>query len=646
MLLVKIIFSQHQRIHQMRIKVFILFLSICTAQTQVQSLGKRGLENALLMERKGDLNEAQKIYELILDTKPKNRQVYNRLKNIYKRKGSYMAAAELINQWLNHSPHDLQQRVELGEIFYMSNNHDQAEYVWNEFIQEYGQNSSAYRMLIHTYSRIGLGEKMILLVYSGRKQFADPDFMAMDMGNYFHSRQHFEKALAEYLIFAQFNPRQHKIILDKILIMSDDKDSFPFIEQQLLTHIDTLPDMSHTFLSALYFKDGRYNESLKHQLSITGLKQERWKGLNTFAGNLRKEKQYDLAIETFHILLEEIRKNPNEINTKELGKVLLGLGQVYEDQILPHQISKSLILNGIDNVFFSSGFYEASRFSNASLEQAVILYNTILNELEATSFSPKAHYRLGEIQFNVLQDLDGARLAYNTALASRPDQKLAFKIHSSLIDLLITEGKMDEAQMYIDQLPKKIVVKNESQFVIKTLKTSLFKGEIDSSMNMINNYILDLLPNNKHFNDFMELQSTLHIHLTDGNKEDKEALQHYLNGEKLLAQNKLSEAVTVFSNMRLYQPSSPITTTGTIREIFSRLQLGQTTELKQTLQWLNESDAGDKGLVLSGEIAEFIEHDIEAAIGFYEQLLHDHPKSLLVEPVRQHVRTLKSNLES
>ncbi len=630
----------------MRIKLFILFLSICTAQVQVQSLGKRGLENALLMERKGDLQEAQKIYELILEKKPKNRQVHTRLKNIYKRLGNYMAAAELINQWLNHSPHDLQQRVELGEIFYISNNQKQAEYVWNEFIQEYGQNSSAFRMLIHTYSRMGLGGKMIQLVYTGRKQFADPDFMALDMGNYFQSRQSVEKAMAEYLIFAQHNPRQHKIILDKMLIMSDDKDSFPIIEQQLLNHIDTLPDMSHTFLSALYFKDGKYDKSLDHQLSMTWGKQDRWKGLNTFAGNLRKEKQYDLAIETYQILLNEIRKNPKEFNTKELGKVLLGLGQVYEDQILPHQISKSLILNGINNVFFSSGFYEANRFSNAFLEQAVILYNTILNELEATSFSPKAHYRLGEIQFNVLQDLDGARLAYNTALASKPDQKLAFKIHSSLIDLLLTEGKMDEAQMYIDQLPKKIVEKNESQFMVKTLKTSLFNGEIDNSIHMIDTYIMGLLPNNNHFNDFMELQSTLHTHITDGNEEDKEALHHYLNGEKLLAQNKLSEAVTVFANMRLNQPSSPITATGAIREIFSRLQLGQTTELKQTLQWLNESDDGDKGLVLSGEIAEFIERDIETAIGFYEQLLQDHPKSLLVEPVRQHIRELKSNLES
>lgn len=630
----------------MRIKTFILFISICSAQVQIQSLGKRGLENALLMERKGDLQEAQKIYELILETKPKNRQVYTRLKNIYKRLGNYMAAAELINHWLLHSPHDLQQHVELGEIFYISNNHEQAEYVWNEFIQDYEQNSSAYRMLIHTYSRMGLGEKMIQLVYIGRKQFADPDFMALDMGNYFQSRQSVEKAMTEYLIFAQHNPRQHKIILDKTLIMSDDKDSFPIIEEQLLSHIDTSPDVSHMFLSALYFKDGKYDKSLEHQLSITWSKQERWKVLNIFAGNLRKEKQYNLAIETYQILLNEIRKNPKEINTKELGKVLLGLGQVYEDQILPHQISKSLILNGINNVFFSSGFYEANRFSNESLEQAVILYNTILNELEATSFSPKAHYRLGEIQFNVLQNLDGARLAYTTALASKPDQKLAFKIHLSLIDLLITEGKMDESQMYIDQLPKKIFEKYESQLVIKTLKTSLFNGEIDSSMNMIDNYIMGLLPNNKYFNDFMELQSILHTHITDGNEEDKEALQHYLKGEKLLAQNKLSEAITVFANMRLNQPSSPITTTGAIREIFSRLQLGQTTELKQTLQWLNESDDGDKGLVLSGEIAEFIEHDIEAAIGFYEQLLQDHPKSLLIEPVRQHIRELNSNLES
>ena len=69
---------------QIKALTFIFLISFCCAQVQVQSLGKSGLENALLIERKGDLREAQKIYELILETKPKNRQAFNRLKNIYK----------------------------------------------------------------------------------------------------------------------------------------------------------------------------------------------------------------------------------------------------------------------------------------------------------------------------------------------------------------------------------------------------------------------------------------------------------------------------------------------------------------------------------------------------------------------------------
>ena len=225
---------------QIKALTFIFLISFCYAQVQVQSLGKSGLENALLMERKGDLQEAQKIYELILETKPKNRQAFNRLKNIYKRLGNYMATAELISNWLIHFPHDIQQRVELGEIFYISDNHEQAERVWDEFILQYGQNTSAYRMLVHTYSRLGLGEKMIQLAHDGRQIFADPDFMALEMGHFYHSRQNVKKALTEYLVFAQYNPRQHKTILDKLLIISDDKEALPIIEHYLIKQINLI----------------------------------------------------------------------------------------------------------------------------------------------------------------------------------------------------------------------------------------------------------------------------------------------------------------------------------------------------------------------------------------------------------------------
>ena len=151
------------------------------------------------------------------------------------------------------------------------------------------------------------------------------------------------------------------------IFISDDKETIPIIENHLFKKIDTSPNINHSFLSALYFKVGRYDESLQHQLAIAGDQQIRWKGLNTFAANLRQEKQFKLAIQTYQTLLQEIRSNQKEIEVKELGKVLLGLGQVYEDQILPHQISNSLILNEINNVFFSSGFYQPSSISTASL---------------------------------------------------------------------------------------------------------------------------------------------------------------------------------------------------------------------------------------------------------------------------------------
>lgn len=75
-----------------------------------------------------------------------------------------------------------------------------------------------------------------------------------------------------------------------------------------------------------------------------------------------KKKQFKLAIQTYQTLLQEIRSNKKEIEIKELGKVLLGLGQVYEDQILPHQISNSFILNEINNVFFPAVFINQAAF--------------------------------------------------------------------------------------------------------------------------------------------------------------------------------------------------------------------------------------------------------------------------------------------
>ncbi|GIS70623.1 MAG: hypothetical protein CM1200mP10_02000 [Candidatus Neomarinimicrobiota bacterium] len=65
-----------------------------------------------------------------------------------------------------------------------------------------------------------------------------------------------------------------------------------------------------------------------------------------------------------------------------------------------------------------------------------------MQELPASSFSPKAHFRLGEIQFKITRDFDGARASYLSALASRPDNNLRENILLRIGDTFIAEGNL------------------------------------------------------------------------------------------------------------------------------------------------------------------------------------------------------------
>ncbi len=637
-----------KEIQLLQIKYFtIVLLSVTSfAQVIVPPMGRGALQNALLMERKGDLEEAQKIYESILTAKSTNRQAYTQLKNIYKRLGDYMSAAELINNWLQHSPHDIQQHVELGEIFFISGNKNEANEVWNNFIVQYGQNASAYRMIIHTYSRMGLAEKMQEMARVGREQFNDPAFMALDLGNYYQSRQHIANAVSEFLIYAIHNPKQLKLINDKILIMSDDIENVEIIESRLIIQMDRSPLIVHSLLSSLYFKIGHYQQSLDHQFLIADGQRARLDRLNHFANSLRKERQFHLSVITYQTILSDIDSLQDKIDSKELGNVLLGLGRVYEDQIQPHKFNNSLILNEINNAFFNSQFNLFKTISTNALEQALSMYNTILDDLKSTSFSPQAHFRLGEIQFIILMDIDGAYAAYTAALSANPGLELSFKIHSRLVDILITEGKIEEGQLYLQNLPISFKYKYKTEIAVKSIQLRLYNSKIDSTLKILDELLTNMIPSDNQFNDFMELQTIINIHYTDGDDSNKEAFQHYLSGEMLLKQNKLSEAALIFSTIRKNQDSASIAKLASIKEIFTLLQMNQFDEAMIRLNWLLTSDAGDKGLVLAGEIFQYIRNDPQTALNYYEQFLVDYPQSFLFEPVRQRVRNLKAEAES
>ena len=621
--------------------IIIISYSILFGQITVMPQGRNLIQNALLMERKGDIERARTLYEDMLRDNPGNRQAYQRLKEILKRTGELDSAIQLVEVWIDLNPNDLQAYIELGEIVFLKKDKIRATKIWNDFEITYGTNKSIYRMLVHTFSRLGLTEEIERLVKRGRSKLGQKDMLALDLANYYYSRQTYDRALDEYLIYIIEHPQQEKLVTDRVLLMSDDPENHLLIEKKLISSLENNHLIINKLLAGYYFKTSRYNEALNTHRSM-GLDNNsdfnRWLLL---AANLRKESQYDLSIKAYQELLDlEL-----EIPPKIIGEALLGLGKTYEDQLLPNVRNNSLVVFYPDNLFFKNEFFQISSRSRESLEKTFELYKRVLQELPASSFSPKAHFRLGEIQFKITRDFDGARTSYLSALASRPDNNLRQNILLRIGDTFIAEGNLIAARNHF-----KVQHRNNntsiSPFTMKEIHLTFLTGAIDTAKTVLDSVIVNSLPNDKYFNDLMELQDIIAQHYTLGNEEDKEALLQYSIAERFLQQYKLVEAAEMLAFIRENYPDVSILPTVMLRECLLRLLLEDVNISLNISQLLEKTIFASQGITIQGEINEQFFGDIDEAMKFYNNLLESYPMSMLAEPVRMRMRQLKNTEES
>jgi len=621
--------------------IIIISYSILLGQITVMPQGRDLIQNALLMERRGDIERARTFYEDMLRENPGNRQAYQRLKEILKRTGELDSAAQLVEVWIALNPNDLQAYIELGEIVFLKKDKIRAAKIWHDFEITYGTNKSIYRMLVHTFSRLGLTEEMESLVKRGRNKLGQKDMLALDLANYYYSRQTYDRAIDEYLIYIIEHPQQEKLVTDRVLLMSDDPENHLLIEKKLISSLENNHLIINKLLAGYYFKTSRYNEALNTHRSMGLDKNSDFNRWLLLASNLRKESQYDLSIKAYQELLDlEL-----DIPPKIIGEALLGLGKTYEDQLLPNIRNNLLVVFYPDNLFFKNEFLQISSRSRESLEKTFELYKRVLQELPASSFSPKAHFRLGEIQFKITRDFDGARASYLSALASRPDNNLRQNILLRIGDTFIAEGNLIAARNHF-----KVQHRNNnnsiSPFTMKEIHLTFLTGTIDTAKTVLDSVIVNSLPNDKYFNDLMELQDIIAQHYTFGSETDKEALLQYSITERFLQQYKLVEAAEMLAFIRENYPDVSILPTVMLRECLLRLLLEDVSISLNIAKLLEKTIFAPQGITIQGEINEQFFGDIDEAMKFYNNLLESYPMSMLAEPVRMRMRQLKNTEES
>ncbi len=612
------------------------------AQIEVLPEGKSAFIQAMAMEQSGNLDGAVQIYNQILYGNPNHQQSYLQLRNIYTKTGDPASAIPLVTKWLKTHPNDLQSSLALGEFYFRNQEEEKALAVWQHFRNTQLNNQTSYRLLLQSYIRFGQTKAMASLVLKGRKQFNEPYFLAIDLANYYQSRQTYDRSLNEYMILIKHQKQYLKYTIDRILLMSDDSTTHVLIDSTLLSASANIPEVK-IISAGFYYKTGQFEKALREhkQMGLNNSSDsKRWLD---FSQNLLKENQYQLSIEAYHYFLQNMTRNDPSV----LGKTLLGLGQAYENQIIQNQTELQFVKWYPNNDFFQFTRIKGPDILDDPLANTLEHYQSILALLPPSNTTATVHFRLGEIQSNILQDVNGAKHSYEKALVSRPNANLRKKIQIRLGDLLLISGQYPEAINYFDQQINAVSSpENIDGNTIRYLTSLLFNREIDQPLSFLDSIVYAINPNHPYFNDLMEMHDLITQYYSDGTRDDRLAFESFFQGESLVRQFKIQEAIESFNYINHRHPDALITPLSTLRKALLLLEFDQPEAALMAALSIENSPLKDRGLALAGEIEERFLGNPKKALNHYHRILSECKSSLLVEPVRLHIRKLSKPQES
>ena len=619
-------------------KLFILTIASTLLVILYGQNNSGALKTARMMERKGEIENAIAIYSDILD-KGHDQKAYTNLKKIYFRDEKYDELISTIQTYKDRNPQQIDPHLDLGEAYWKVGNKKLAKREWDISEKKYGGVVNTYKKFYYLFIRLGMSDETNALIRRAREKFNDPSVLSLEIANYHFSRKSYETALKEYLNYLSSHPMQIKMVTNRILLISDDNETHELIVGTLNKWIKKDLLLFGPLLADFFFKTQQYEKAIsQHQdMGFPSDKDvHRWLEL---ANSLRKESQHEKAIATYETILNQniVQSSPTFV-----GQTLLGLGKTFEDNIIPNESPSLSFVSFLgENMFFEDPFYHQQNISVKSLDSAFELYDSLLTSMPLSSFSASAYHRLGEIQFKMLSDFDGALKSYRAAIKSPSKAKLKKDIQLRIGEMYLSKGDLNEAQKYFKKFGK-----HNNDFRFQYILSHLYSGEIDTAFKLIELSIESTKSVSHDLNDLLELRNFISTYFQNGTEEDRRAFKMFIFGEFYLRQKKLPEAIASFSFIQENYPKALVCKEAILREALVHLKMNQISEAEVLAERLTETKSADKGWTLLGEIYEIFRKRPDEALQFYYKMLEDYPNSYMSEPVRLHIRSLKNQLKS
>ena len=604
-----------------------LVAGVALSQTQ-DTAAKFRLAQAF--ELSGNSEQALPLYQELFRNEPGNNVFFDGFQRTLVQLKRYDEAISLVRVKLGANPADLNLRMMLAGIYQRAGMEQQAREEWDRAIALNPMNVNYYRIVASSMIDHRLLEPAAETYRRARLALNDPSLFALELAQLEIVTMDYAGASMELVAWLRKNPAQMSFVQGRLAAFAAKPDgrlaAIAVVEKGLRDQEDV---HLYELLGWLYLEGKEFAQAYEAYQSIDKLTRAQGGALLQFADRAFKEQAFDIAARAYQEAIH-VPLPANRIPAARYGYAN-ALKEIAQRTDTLAQPLSSPLRN-------QSG--AQSRYGDA-----LVAYQSIIQEFPHTEFAAKANYKIGTIQFENLFDLSGA-LASFQKVADEAGSVAALKHDVALKEGLVYLAQGDTARARIQfglvAGAPNATPDQSDEATLHLAELEFYSGRADSAIARLESIVVNTKAD--YANDALQLQAFLQENVSTA----RPALVQYGRAELLAREKRNTEAVAFLEQIVEQYPASLLVDDALMRIAGLQSEAGLYSSAiasynRLLTQFKEHSIALDRARFGVGEVYEFGLHDKEKAIAEYETLLAEHPRSVLAGVARKRIRLLRGD---
>lgn len=619
-----------KRIHLRLVLGFLLLGASGPAFAQATQDAQSRFRLAQAYEQAGDLDRAVQLYRQLLQADPRNVVYFDATQRVLLQLKRYDEAVALLSNRLAANPADPALRAALGSVYYRAGREADAMREWEEVLAGDPTNHQRYRLVAGVMLENRLLERAAQTYRDARVACKNPTLFSMELAQLLSASMDYRGATAEYLGWLAHNPTQMSFVQGRMGSYTwkpDGRDAAIEAVQDALRQGDDT--RLHELLAWLYLEGKEYDEAFEEYRTIDRVAKAQGASLAAFADRAFKEGAYEVAARAYRDAIAAPLAGPR------LAAAHYGYACA-----LREIDARADTLQGPLTPDMKPAMESRLRYGGA-----VAYFRTVARDFPATAYAAQSQYQIGRIQAEKYYDLDGALHSFaeaGRARAAPPTLRYDIALREGEIHLSRGDSVRAAASFASVAGASGATPDQSDEASFRLAEVAYFHGDFDAAMDRLGTMTTNLQAD--FANDAIRLQAFVEEHRAAG----EVALRQCARGDYLRRQRKLGDAEAAFRDLLARAPGPTLADDVLLRigqiEAASGQYADAVATYEKLLQDYRESSTHlDRARFSVAEVYQFGLKDPAKAIAAYEQVLADHPRSVLTSLARARIRALRGD---